>query len=107
MRVIAAHAGRTGSCPGSFAAMKTAGTARRTLTGLLDPGKISEALSREPADLLRSQPLDLGNMILIGQGDDGNGNAAFAGPSGSANTMNVIFGMTGDIEIIDMAHVGD
>ena len=46
-------------------------------------------------------------ISLIGGGDDGDRDAAFAGAPGAANPMDIILGVGRHIEIEDMADVGN
>src|SRR5580704_16397380 len=79
--------------------------AGRALAGFAVRGKIGEAFAREPIDFPGDQPLDFENVFLIGGGNERECDAGFARASRAADAMDIILGMSWDIEIEHMAYV--
>ena len=59
-------------------------------------GKIGEAFAGEPIDLAGDQPLDFGDVFLIGGGDDRKRDTGFASAAGAANPVDIILGMASE-----------
>ena len=60
-----------------------------------------------PGDALADQLLDLGDRLAVAGADDGVGGAGLAGAAGAADAMHVVVGVMRDVEIEDVADVGN
>ena len=63
--------------------------------------------ARRPRDALADQLLDLGDRLAVGRADDGDRGAGLAGAAGAADAVDVVVGMMRDVEIEDVADVGN
>ncbi len=87
----------------TFLGAPAAGIAFKAFHGRGEGGQVTV----QPFDLLGDQLFDRVEIFRIALGDEGEGLARTASTTGTANAVDIVFGMNGNVEVEDVADIGN